>query len=111
MLYISADNSIKLTRGDTARLTVSVTNDQSQAEYVMDENDILTLTVKKKTTDTTSLIEKIATGGNQFCIEPTDTSGLAFGAYKYDVQLTTAGGDVYTIIEPSTFEILAEVTY
>lgn len=40
-----------------------------------------------------------------------DTNTLDFGKYKYDVQLTTESEEVYTIIEPSIFEILPEVTY
>ena len=50
------------------------------------------------------------TGSNQFHIEPEDTKFLSFGKYLYDVELTTASGDVYTVIVPTTFEVLKEVT-
>ena len=110
MLYLEFGNTIKLTRGDTARLTVPITNETTNAEYVMGENDTLTMTVKKNITDTEPALQKVLVGLNTFHIKPSDTAGLDFGKYKYDVELTTADGDVYTVIEPSTFEILKEVT-
>lgn len=112
MLYIMPDGTIKLTRGDTARLTVSIDNhiDGTQAEYVMSANDTLTLSMKKSIKDSTPCLQKTITGSNTFYIEPNDTRNLEFRKYKYDVQLTTSAGDVYTIIEPSDFEIMEEVT-
>ena len=47
----------------------------------------------------------------EFVIEPEDTSGLDFGNYVYDVELTLADGTVNTIIPPSTFKVMGEVTY
>lgn len=38
------------------------------------------------------------------------TRGDTAGKYLYDVELTTASGDVYTVIVPTTFEVLKEVT-
>jgi uncharacterized protein YfaS (alpha-2-macroglobulin family) len=111
MLYVNTDGSIRLTRGDTARLTVDITNNTDGGEYTLENSDVLTLTVKKNVNETTAYIQKTITGSNVFYIEPSDTESMTFGSYKYDVQLTTAGGDVYTIIEPSKFEIMQEVTY
>ena len=111
MLYVDTDGTIQLTRGDTARLNVSVQNQIDQSEYAIGSGDTLTLTVKKAVTDEEPAFQKVVTGGSTFHIEPKDTAGLAFGKYKYDVQLTTAGGDVYTVIEPTTFEVLKEVTW
>lgn len=110
MLYIMSDNTIRLTRGDTARLNVSITNDQTQAGYDISETDELTFSVKKTVNDDTPLLQKVIKGHGVFHIEPADTSGLAFGKYKYDVQIKNASGDVFTIIEPAVFEILAEVS-
>lgn len=110
MLYVESDGAVKLTRGDTARLTVTINNDTSGKEYVIESGDTLTLTVKKSVSDAVPSIQKVLVGTNIFHIEPKDTAQLAFGRYKYDVQLTTAGGDVYTVIEPTTFEIAQEVT-
>lgn len=111
MLHIDNDGTIQLTRGDTARLTVGITNDTDGNEYALESGDELTLTVKKNATDKEPLFQKVLTGTNTFHIEPKDTAQAEFGKYKYDVQLTTASGDVYTVIEPTTFSILQEVTW
>lgn len=110
MLYTNDDGSISLTRGDTARLTVDIENELTSEKYIINEQDVLTLSIKKSIKDDTYLVQKVITGSNMFHIEPEDTSDLAFGKYKYDVQLTTSDGDVFTVIEPNTFEILTEVT-
>lgn len=111
MLYLDPDGTIRLTRGDTARLTVQIINDVSDADYEIGEHDTLTLSVKKSVNDADPLIQKTIVGSQVFHIEPEDTNELEFGKYKYDVQLTTSGGDIYTVIEPSTFKIMKEVTY
>lgn len=110
MLNIGSDGVIKLTRGDTARLTVSITNETDSSEYVMQDGDTLTLTVKKDVNDAEPSFQKVLNRTNTFHIEPKDTAQLQFGRYKYDVQLTTAGGDVYTVIAPNSFDILQGVT-
>lgn len=111
MLYVLEDGTIRLTRGDTARLTVDISNDLTQNFYEIQDGDVLTLTVKKTIKDTTACLQKTANSSNMLYIQPEDTSELEFRKYVYDVQLTTAAGDVYTVIEPSTFEIMPEVTY
>lgn len=111
MLYIN-ENRVRLTRGDSAYLTVPITNDDTNDEYIMAEDDILELTVRKtvKTESSPILLQKRTKGHNTFYFLPEDTEPLAYGPYKYDVQLTTAAGDVYTIIEPHDFELMTEVT-
>lgn len=111
MLNILADGTIQLTRGDTARITVSITNSATEQSYSIASTDVLELTVRKAVSDAESCIHKTLTGSGTFHILPADTKDLNFGKYKYDVQLTTDAGDVYTVIGPSTFEILQEVTY
>ena len=111
MLHISPDGSISLTRGDTARLTVPITNDLTGEEYTLLENDVLTMSVKRSSTDDDLCFQKVLTGSNMFTIKPEDTRDLIYGKYEYDVQLTTAEGDIYTVVEPNIFEILPEVTW
>jgi hypothetical protein len=111
MLYIENDGVVRLTRGDTARISVSAINEVTNEPYIFESGDTLTLTVKKSTKDVAPLVQKIITGSNTFSIDPADTSSLSFGKYKYDVELKNSNGDVYTIIEPTIFEILPEVTY
>lgn len=108
MLYIIG-NAIKLTRGDTAYLTIPLTLATGE-EYIMQPADELVLSVKEHVLDTQPIMQKRITGGNIFHIEPNDTANLFFGKYQYDIQLNTASGDVYTVIDVDTFEILQEVT-
>lgn len=110
MLSVGQDGAIQLTRGDTARFSITIDNQVSGEEYRVTEQDILTLSVKKRISDSTVCVQKTVTGIQSFHIEPQDTSGLEFGKYIYDVQLTTESGDVYTVIPPTSFELLKEVT-
>ena len=96
-----------LTRGDTATLLVSLEN-YNGSQYHMQEGDVLKLAIKKRVCDQTAIIEKESTEA-QFDFAPSDTENMAFGDYKYDVQLTTADGDVYTVIPVSTFRIMEEI--
>lgn len=107
MLYIEG-NTIRLTRGDTAYLQIPLTT--TDGIYELASEDTLTLSVKKSTRDMDYYFQKVLTGSDIFHIEPSDTAELAFGKYVYDVQLNTSNGDVFTVIPPSTFEVLAEVT-
>lgn len=108
MLYVTG-NTIKLTRGDTAYLTIPIKNAIGE-DYEMSAGDVLVLSMKKRVTDTEYSLQKVVTGDNVFHILPEDTDGLKFGTYVYDVQLTTEGKDVYTLIPVSSFELLQEVT-
>ena len=109
MFDISTYGEIALTRGDTARFTVTVVNDAGD-EYIPGSGDTLTMTVRRTAADNI-VLQKIISAADSFHIRPEDTSGLAFGDYVYDVQLTTAGGDVYTVVTPSPFALGQEVTY
>ena len=108
MLEVSNKGEIKLTRGDTARLTVSVKTKDGEL-YTVKSDDVLTLTVKGDYADEEALIEKKITGTTTFHIKPEDTKGLAFGTYVYDVQIKTAEGDNYTVIADKKFKITNEV--
>lgn len=111
MLIVSKSGEIQLTRGDTAKLTVfpTIGEGEEKQPYIVQEDDILTFTVKKSYSARDVAIEKKLTGSTTFHIEPKDTKGLAFGNYKYDVQLTTSTGDNYTFIDKKDFIITEEV--
>jgi hypothetical protein len=111
MLYIESNGTIKLTRGDSATLYITVNHETISGSYKIADNDTLRLTVRKTTKSDEVCFQKVVTGSDAFHIEPSDTSDLEFGKYKYDVELTTESGEVYTIIEPSNFQILEEVSY
>lgn len=111
MLYVNDNGTIRLTRGDTARLEITIVNSIDGDEYQLSAEDSLTLTIKKSVKDAEPLVKKELQGENVFHIKPEDTAELSFRKYFYDVQLTRANGDVYTVIVPTTFEIMKEVTY
>jgi hypothetical protein len=106
MLLING-STIMLTRGDTATIIVGLTTEDGSA-YSMQEGDVLKLAAKKSVRCADAVIEKESTDG-VFEFAPEDTEGLAFGDYKYDIQLTTAGGDVYTVVPVSTFRVMEEI--
>lgn len=118
MLYIKG-TEIQLTRGDTAYLEVPLVtlrhidgqDEPIKEPFEMQHDDILILTVRTDVKNPDICFQKVVQGSNMFHIEPNDTCHCEFSKYKYDVQLTTARGDVLTVIEPACFKILAEVTY
>ena len=111
MFKVDEDNTIHLTRGDTARFSIGrIVNTVTNTNYIPMPEDTVTMTVKKTVMDVAPCVQLIVPGGEVLHIKPEDTKEMAFGKYVYDVQLTTADGDVYTIIPPATFDLQKEVT-
>ncbi|OUP60089.1 hypothetical protein B5F14_06640 [Faecalitalea cylindroides] len=102
-------NDIELIRGDTLILDLSITDMDGEA-YELQPDDECLFTVKKNVYKKDPVIQKRITGSS-FQIEPKDTESLSFGSYVYDVQLTLVSGEVHTIIPPSAFKVLEEVTW
>lgn len=103
------EGKIYLTRGDTAYLEVAITlNDGSL--YSMGPADKLRFSVKKNIADSEYAFQKVTQGSNLFTIDPVDTNGLDTGKYWYDVELETAIGEIFTVIEKSGFYLREEVT-
>lgn len=100
---------ITLTRGDNAELAISLFDEFGNA-YELQPGDSLTFSMKKEVTDESLALEKEITSGNVFNFVPSDTANLPFGKYLYDIQLNTAGGEVYTVIPPSNFIVGEEIT-
>lgn len=101
-------DTIFITRGDTGCLDVNLST--QDGDYVMQPDDTLTLTVRKRV-DADILFQKKVTGMNRIIIEPTDTQKAAYGRYVYDIEFRTADGYVSTVITPAVFQIGEEVTY
>lgn len=109
MLTVDKDNTIHLPRGNTARLRIDrATNVTTGKEYAFAAEDKVTLTIKKTVYDTSPTVQISVPGGELIHIKPEDTRPLAFGRYVYDVQLTTADGDIYTVIPLATFVVEKE---
>lgn len=101
-------NKITLTKGDNAELQVNVYDADGNERGIYDD-DTVVITVRK-TADTSAVaLTKTALNG-VIAFVPDDTKSLATGQYRYDIQLTTFGGKIYTIIPDACFEIGVEVT-
>ena len=109
MLVITSDK-VALTRGDSADLTV-VIKDLAGNTYELQTGDVLKFTLKSNCETSTIIIQKDCSSDSMIHLTPSDTNGLKYGIYKFDVQLTLANGKVYTVIPPHDFEITKEVTF
>lgn len=110
LFNIGGDANIKITRGDTGVIAINLKN-KDGTEYVMQTGDVLVITVKRSTYVSDVLFQKAFGSSMQAKIEPADTANLSYGTYWYDVQLTTAGGDVFTVVVPHKLEVMPEVTW
>lgn len=99
---------IHLTKGDTGYITLDIRNSQNKP-YKYNDGDTLTMTIKKTLTNS-KVIEKTVNADESFVILPDDTKELSVGRYKYDVQVNTAIGEVFTVIPESAFYLEKEVT-
>lgn len=106
-MYVNG-TALAMVRGDSEHITIGL----KDSSFV--EGDVVELTVRSRPTSVEkSLYYKVTEfdgGEAKINIHPEDTSGLKFGVYAYDIQLTR-GDVVKTIVECSTFEILKEITY
>ena len=111
MFIIDENKNITIVRGDSAEIEIEITETTDEGEtqaYELTENDELLFTVKKSVDDTEILFQK---SGSVIMIDPEDTAELAYGVYRYDVQLTDGSGYVDTVIQPHKFKIVSEVTW
>ena len=106
--HVSGTN-IELTRGDTFKRTLSLT-DADGNPFVPSSNDVIRFALKRKVKDETVLINKVIPNDTLLLkIDPEDTKELPFGDYVYDIQITYPNGDVDTFITVSKFKITEEV--
>ena len=103
MLFVdSRTNKIYMTQGDNA-----------SSEVVLDErelfnDDVVVMTVRDA--EDNVVFTKTAADG-VIEIEPQDTKELDRNSlYFYDIELTTFGGKIYTIVEDAIFSVGREVT-
>ena len=108
-MFKVVDNNISMIRGDSGVFKISIT-DTVGRPVELTEGDVLTFTLRRDARNPTITMQKIIAGG-ELNIKPSDTEGLAFGAYVYDIELKRADGYVDTIIPPHKFLLMEEVTY
>lgn len=102
---------IHITRGDTGYFTFTpyvVDSSGERSIYQPQPGDSIRFAMKKKLSDRYEVLLYKDVDIDTFTLklEPEDTSQFKFGNYYYDVQLTTALGDVDTYIPAPGHEAL-----
>lgn len=109
MSYSVTKTSITLTRGDTFKAKVEIT-DSNGAKYNPEPTDHVRFAMKKTYADAEPLILKdIPVDTMILKLDPEDTKDLAFGTYVYDIQLTNGYGEVDTFITKAEIKLTEEV--
>lgn len=103
MFSIDENKNIYTIKGDTANFSMAI------APYQVKEGDTLTFTVRKRY-GSPVLITENADENGMFHISHEDYDNVAPGYYIYDIQLTTAEGEVFTVIGPAHYTVDIEVT-
>lgn len=115
MFNVDEGNNITITRGDTASLEVRLTGDAPQ------DGDSVVLSVKASASRPQAVFEKTADTFEaapegeegviaRFYIDAADTAGMAFGAYRWDLRIFYADGEVVTPMTPRRFDVAEVIT-
>lgn len=84
MLVVDENMNIKLTRGDSAKLTLSLTDSEGDA-YDFSEDEVR-FGVKRSAFDTACVLEKEVEDG-EIVLTPEDTESMEFGDYLYGIEV------------------------
>lgn len=104
-----SNNKITLTRGDTCRIKLSLT-DSNGNEFVPGDGDVIRFAAKRYYSDAEPVIFIVVPNDTLVLeIKPEDTKNLDFGTYVYDMQITFADGTIDTFITKSMLRIEEEV--
>lgn len=105
---------IEMIRGRTETLIIAV-SDADGTDYTLAEGEVLRFGIKAgEGAENYLLVKELTTvhavdGGYALSLAPEDTEDLPAGRFKYDVGLQI-GGDYYTVIPPSEFHLIGNVT-
>lgn len=92
--------NIEFTRGDTFKKKVLMYKNENAADYIPSEGDTIVFAAKKSYTENQVAVEiNVPVDTGILEIRPEDTKHLKYGVYVYEVELTTANGEVHTIIK------------
>lgn len=110
MVKISSNNTIRMTKGDTLRTKVLLT-DLEGNEYVPEPGDRIRFAMKRAYSDEEVLVLKdIPIDNLILTLRPEDTKTLdAPAPYVYDIEMTYANGDVDTFIAKAKLMLTEEV--
>lgn len=106
---VVCNNDIYITRGDSACFELELTNTTTEEPYVLEPGDEIIFSLKHFISDRKCLIQKNIADDLHLILNSSDTSGLDYGNYFYDIQLIKPGGFTETFIENKNFFITPEV--
>lgn len=113
MLEIKRKRNIYITRGDSAYLTIAIT-DQNKKPYTLSEGDVIKGEVRTHPNNGELIFEMTIdqTDPNNIVwhILPENTKGLEVGKYSYDIEVDTPQGDIFTFLS-GNFIVTDETTY
>lgn len=110
-------NKITMTRGDTLRANIAMT-DADGNPYIPKDGDSIRFALKTSQLNSTKtdyadseplIVKSIPTDTLELKLDPSDTKPLGFGTYVYDIEITYANGDVDTFITTAEFTLTPEV--
>lgn len=103
-------NTIYLTRGDTFKAVITISNPDGST-YTPQEGDSIRFAMKAEIDDEADVLiwRDIPIDTLLLVIYPQDTKELGYGTYFYDIQITKANGDVDTFITKSKLKLTEEV--
>lgn len=103
-------STIKMTRGDTLRVVLTLKDEEGNV-YTPQENEIIRFAMKKDYDDPEPLLLKIIPHDTmELVLDPVDTKNLPQpSSYVYDMEITYANGDVETFIKEAKLKITQEV--
>lgn len=89
-------HEITMTRGDTLNIALMITDDTG-AEYQLLSADRLIFRLARNFDETILVTKTLNNSSPSIVLEPADTKSLSYGAYVYEVEMTS-GSTVDTII-------------
>ena len=116
MSFTINGTDITMTRGDTLKVSVSLTRDGET--YTPVEGDVIRFAVKSPkmfcdkgefVDDAPRILKDIPISTMTLVLDPADTKSMDFGTYVYDMEITFADGTVDTFITESKFRLKPEV--
>lgn len=105
MFYIFSENVIKITKGNSAVIDITLVDSDTQEHIELSEGDRILFTVKNQGDRT--VIQKVITNADLLsgetdvyacAIDPEDTAKLPIGDYDYDCLLLLSDGQAITFI-------------
>lgn len=97
------DKKIEIAQGDTAKFDVTFN------DYEYQSGDSLLFQVRKNVDDLSALISKTISPATEHIELTANDTNLEIGEYRYGVRVTTVDGEVVTVVENSTFEVVKGV--